>query len=282
MRLGYTGGNCTYPDRADELYVYSCFVVGVLEIVDELSKVFDRVDVVVWRGRDQTDAPRRVPRLGDGRVHLEAPKLPTRPGVRTLRHLDLNVGGVDQVVAGDPEPAGGHLLDGAAPTRIVQPVNVFAALTGVGPAADVVHRDGHGFVGFGGDGTVTHCPGVESGDDRLDRLDLLDGCRWAKSLRELEEAAQCAALAGEAVDLVAVLPEDLFAAGTRRMLKQEYRFGGKEMQLAFAPKRIFAAHLEAAVDELRRIVGIRPAVTQTNFLGDDVEPDTAELAWRAG
>ena len=41
-----------------------------------------------------------------------------------------------QVQAGHAEPAGGHLLDRAAPHRVEQPVDVLAALAGVGLAAE--------------------------------------------------------------------------------------------------------------------------------------------------
>ena len=46
--------------------------VGVLQVVDQLGEVLDRVDVVVRRRRDQAHARRRVAHLGDGVVHLVA------------------------------------------------------------------------------------------------------------------------------------------------------------------------------------------------------------------
>ena len=44
-----------------------------------------------------------------------ARKLAALTGFGALGHLDLNIGAVGQVVAGDPEPAGSDLLDRAAP-----------------------------------------------------------------------------------------------------------------------------------------------------------------------
>ena len=102
-------------DRADQLDVDSRFVVGVLEVVDELREVLDRVDVVVRRRRDQSDTRRGMPCLGDVRVHLEARKLTTFTGFGALSHLDLDVGGIDKVVAGDAEPSRCDLLHRAAP-----------------------------------------------------------------------------------------------------------------------------------------------------------------------
>ena len=99
------------PDLGDELDVDPRAVVGVLQVVDQLGEVLDRVDVVVRRRADQADAGRRVPGLGDPRVHLVAGQLAALAGLGALRHLDLDVVGVDQVLAGHPEPARGHLLD---------------------------------------------------------------------------------------------------------------------------------------------------------------------------
>jgi hypothetical protein len=86
-------------------------VVGVLEVVDQLGEVLDRVDVVVRRRRDEPDTGSGVPGARDPRVDLVAGQLPALPGLGTLRHLDLQVVGVDEVLAGHPEPAAGHLLD---------------------------------------------------------------------------------------------------------------------------------------------------------------------------
>ena len=232
------------------------------------AEILDRIDVVVRRRADQPDAGRRVPGLGDVRIHLEARKLAALTGFGALSHLDLDVGGVDQVVAGDAEAAGGDLLDGAAAFRVVETVDVLTALAGVGPAAEVVHGDGHGFVGLGGDGAVAHRAGVESGDDRLDGFDFLQRHRWPQALLELEQSPQGAALLGQAVHLVGVLLEDLVPAGAGRMLQQEHHFRGEQVQLALAAERVLAAHLEAAMHTLGRVLRVGAAVPLLDFLGD--------------
>jgi hypothetical protein len=71
-RLGDAGGDRADADFRDELHRDGACRIDVLEVEDELREVFDRIDVVVrWR-RDQTDARRRVPHLGDGLVDLVA------------------------------------------------------------------------------------------------------------------------------------------------------------------------------------------------------------------
>ena len=63
----------------------------VLQVVDQLGQIFDRIDVVVRRRRDQPDARRRVPRLRDPRIHLRAGQLAAFARLRALRHLDLQL-----------------------------------------------------------------------------------------------------------------------------------------------------------------------------------------------
>ena len=49
----------------DELHADACRRIHLFEIVDELREVLDRVDVVVWRRRDQRNADDGVPQPGD-------------------------------------------------------------------------------------------------------------------------------------------------------------------------------------------------------------------------
>ena len=82
--------------------------------MDELREILDRVDVVVRRWRNQADAGRAVANLGDPGIHLLAGQLTALAGLRALGHLDLDFGGVRQIIAGDAEATGRDLLDGAA------------------------------------------------------------------------------------------------------------------------------------------------------------------------
>src|SRR5207247_1565100 len=127
---------------------------------DELGEVLDRVDVVVRRRRDQPDAGCGVPRAGDPWVDLVPGQLTALPRLRPLCHLDLQVVGVDEVLAGDAEAAAGHLLDGRAPGVAVGPddvpLRVLAALTGVRLAAQPVHRHGQRLVRLLTDRAVRH------------------------------------------------------------------------------------------------------------------------------
>src|SRR5205085_12640709 len=109
------------------------------EVEDQLLQVLDRVDVVMRRRRDEPHAGRRVADLRDVLVDLVAGQLAAFARLRALRHLDLELVGVDQVVGRDPEAAGGDLLDRGAAQVAVRVVRVAArvlpALAGVRLAA---------------------------------------------------------------------------------------------------------------------------------------------------
>ena len=56
---------------------------------------------MVGRRRNQTDAGRRAPTLGDVVTHLEAGQFPAFPRFRSLRHLDLDLVAVREIVGRD-------------------------------------------------------------------------------------------------------------------------------------------------------------------------------------
>ncbi len=113
-RLGDAGGHGAHADFGDELDRDQALRVDVLEVKDQLRQIFDRIDVVVRRRRDQADALGRVTHLGDDVVDLVTGQLAAFAGLCALRHLDLHHVGIDQVFRGHAEAARGHLLDGRA------------------------------------------------------------------------------------------------------------------------------------------------------------------------
>ena len=114
VRLGDAGSDGADANFRDELDGDARLRVDVLEVVDELREIFDRVDVVMRRRRDEADAGDGVADARDVVVDFVAGQLAAFAGLCALRHLDLQLVGVDEVVGGDAEAAAGHLLDGAA------------------------------------------------------------------------------------------------------------------------------------------------------------------------
>ena len=157
------------PDLGDQLHRNVGPRVGVLQIVDQLRQILDRIDVVVRRRRDQPDAGGRVAHPGDRLVDLAAGQLPALAGLGALRHLDLQDVGVDQVFGRDAEPARGDLLDRRAHRVAVrqrlEALRLLAALAGIGFAADAVHRDRQRRVRLAADRAEAHRAGRKAPDD---------------------------------------------------------------------------------------------------------------------
>src|SRR5260370_924834 len=150
--LGDAGRDGADADFRDELHVDPRLWIGVLQVVDQLGQVLDRVDVVVRRRRDELHAGRREAHLRDPGGHLRTGERAALAGLGPLGHLDLEVVRVHEVLARHAEARGGDLLDRAPPGVAVRVAwvagPVLAALARVRPAADPVHRDGEGLVGF--------------------------------------------------------------------------------------------------------------------------------------
>ena len=251
VRLRDTGGDGADAELAHQLDVDARPGVGVLEVVDELLDVFDRVDVVVRRRGDQPDARGRAAGPRDPRVDLAAGQLAALARLGPLADLDLDVVGVHQVLAGDAEPAGRDLLDRAAPQVAVRvagvAVGVLAALARVRPAAEAVHRDRERLVHLLADRPVGDRAGAEPLDDLLDRLDLLDRDRRPQALLEGEEPPQRRQPVRLLVDGLGVLLEDVVAACAGGVLQAEHRLRVEQVDLALAAPLVLAAGDQRAV-----------------------------------
>src|SRR5690606_7251131 len=173
---GHTGSDGTDTGFRHQLDRHQRLRVDLLEVIDQLRQVFDRVDVVMRRRRDQGHARYRVAQLGDQAVDLAAGQLAALPGLGALGHLDLQHFGVDQVFRGYTEATGGHLLDLRALDGAIAG-RVFTALTGVGTATQAVHRLGQRLVRLGRQRAKGDAGGIEALEDRLQRLDLVDADR---------------------------------------------------------------------------------------------------------
>ena len=111
LGLGHAGRHRTDADLGHQLDADAGAWIGVLQVVDQLRQILDRVDVVVRRGADEADTRHREAQLGDVVADLVARQLTALAGLGALGHLDLNLVGTDQVLGGHAEAAGGDLLD---------------------------------------------------------------------------------------------------------------------------------------------------------------------------
>ena len=283
-RLGDAGGDRPDTRLRDQLDADPGVLVGVFQVVDQLGQVLDRIDVVVGRRGNQRDAGGGTAGSRNPRVDLAARQVAALAGLCPLGHLDLDFPGVDEVLAVDAEPAGGHLFDGAAPVFAVGANRIaglhLAAFAGVGLAAQPVHRDGHALVGLLGDGAVAHRAGLEAADDRIDALHLFqrDAAVFGKPhLKRAPEGADVLFVVDEAGELF----KGVVIAGAGRLLEQVDGHRAVEVLLLARPVLVQADRIEDRLGvQPQRVEGL--AVAGLDVGGDFGEADAAHPADGAG
>ena len=114
LGFGHACGHRAHADFRHQLDRDRRTVVDVLQVVDQLGQILDRVDVMVGRGRNQPDARHRAAQLGDVLGDLVAGQLAALAGLGALGHLDLDLVGAREVFGAHAETARGHLFDARA------------------------------------------------------------------------------------------------------------------------------------------------------------------------
>ncbi len=164
-RLGDTGCNRAHAHFRHQLDRNIGCRIDVFQVVDELRQIFNRVDVMVRRRRNEANTRRGVAGLGDGRIDLVPRKLAAFAGLCALRNLDLDQIGIDEIFRRHTETARGHLLDcrafrvRRAIRQRVETIRLLAALAGVRLAANGVHRAGKRGMRLSGDRAEGHGAG---------------------------------------------------------------------------------------------------------------------------
>jgi hypothetical protein len=198
LGLGDTRGHNTDTNLRDKLDRDSRSRAGALQIVDQLLKILNGVNIVVRRRRDKTDARGRVTGASNGLGHLVARKLTTLTGLGTLSHLDLKLIGVGKIGRSDTETTGSNLLDGRTHGITVghalRSLGILTTLTSVGLSTKSVHGNSKGRVRLHGDGTVRHGTGAESADNVSPGLNLVNGDRSTVLKLEVKETTKSTVL----------------------------------------------------------------------------------------
>ena len=245
--FGDAGRNRAHTHFRHQLDRNARLAVDAFEVADQLRQIFDGIDVVMRRRRDQAHARRGMAHLGDIGVHLVARQLAAFAGLGALRHLDLDVVGIDQIFGGDAEAARRHLLDrrahGIAIGQRLEAVGLFAAFAGVGAPADAVHGDGKIGMGLAADRAEAHRAGGEALDDLDRRFDLIERHTGAVGL-ELHQPAQSEQTLALLVDL---LGEKLIfgrVVAAHRMLQPRTDIRRPCMIFAAQTKCIIATHIQ--------------------------------------
>src|SRR6266849_991867 len=95
VRLGYACGYRAHSDFSHQLHRDAGLRIHILEVVNELREVFDRIDVVMRRRRNQAHAWNRMTNTRDYLIYFVAGELAAFTGLCALRHLDLKLVGID-------------------------------------------------------------------------------------------------------------------------------------------------------------------------------------------
>ena len=98
VTFGHTGRNRAHADFRNQLDADAGPLVGILQIVDQFGQIFNRVNVMVRRRRNQAHAGRRMAHLGDPGINLGARQLTALARLGPLGHLDLQFPRLDQIV----------------------------------------------------------------------------------------------------------------------------------------------------------------------------------------
>ena len=286
MSFGNAGRHSAHANLRNQLHMNTGLGVGILQIVDELGQIFNGVDVVMRRRRDQPYAGRGVAGLGYPRPDFVPRQLPAFAGFCALRHFDLQVVGFCEILARHAEAPRCHLLDRAAAIVAVGVAHisarVFASFAGVGFAADAVHGDGKSLMGFSRDGAVRHRPGGEPLYYLAHRLHFVQRHRLAAFHAESEKPAQGSEPACLLVYRGGVFLEDVVAARAGGVLQTEDRLRIEEVILPFSAPLIFASFAQLSVRPLGAVLGKGDFMAARHFFGKMLVADAPQTAMGAG
>ncbi len=109
--LGNARGDDADTRAGDEFHANARFGIYGVQIVDQLRKIFDAVNVVMRRRRNQRCARRGMANSGDVLGYFCGGQLAAFAGFGTLRHLDFEFFRANQIFRGDAEAPGGYLFD---------------------------------------------------------------------------------------------------------------------------------------------------------------------------
>ena len=60
ISLGYTSGNGSHTTLSNQFHRHHGVGVYLLKVEDQLCKIFNRVNIVMWRRRNQGDTRHRI------------------------------------------------------------------------------------------------------------------------------------------------------------------------------------------------------------------------------
>src|SRR3954469_8837585 len=227
-----------------------------------------------WR-RDERDARHRMAGARDDGVYLVTGQLTAFAWLGALGDLDLQLGGVDEVLSRYAEPRRRDLLDRAV---LVGPETrgIFPSFAAVAPATKLVHGDSECLVRLGAQRAERHRAGAEALRDLRSRFHFFDRNRLP--LDEVEHAAQrrlpTRLVVGESAEFL----ERRGVVAARCVLEPGDGQRIPVVVLALNAILILAARIES---RCRPVIAKTGPVTTQSFFGDEIEADAADARRRS-
>ena len=109
----------------------SCIHIRVFQVINQLCKVLDGINIMMWRWRDQTDSRCRMTGLGNPWIYLSSRQMSAFSWFCSLCHLNLDLLCTYQISGSYTESSGSDLLDCGTAVGI-QSFNFFSTFTTVG------------------------------------------------------------------------------------------------------------------------------------------------------
>ncbi len=172
--LGDAGGDDADSGAGNELDADASAGIDGAQVVDQLREVLDAVNVVMRRRRNERRAGSGVADARDVFADFFGGELAAFTGLGALRHFDFDFFGMDEIVGGDTEAAGGDLLDfvGGGGLETIG-LGIFAAFAGVAAATEFVHGQRESAMCFGTQGAERHGLRAETLDNGGEGLDFV-------------------------------------------------------------------------------------------------------------
>src|SRR5258708_2768774 len=173
--FGDTGGDDADTGAGDEFYADARARIHGAQVMDQLREVFDAVNVVVRRRRNERSAWRGVADAGDVFADFLRGQLAALTGLGALGHFDFEFFSVDEIIRGDSKTPRSDLLDLVGRGRLEAiGMGIFAAFAGIAAATELIHGQGQGAVRCGAERAEGHRLGAETLDDGRERLDFYE------------------------------------------------------------------------------------------------------------
>jgi hypothetical protein len=172
--------------------------IRALEVVDELLQVLDGVNVVMRRRRNEADASSRVTGSCDGSRDLVTRKLATLTRLCPLRHFDLKLVSISEIIGGHAETPRRDLLDcGSHGVPVVEndgALRVFATFSRVRLPAKAIHGDSERGMCLHRDRPIRHGTSNEPPHDFIPRFYLFNGDGCGVLVAEFQKTTELDAL----------------------------------------------------------------------------------------